>query len=84
MAYMQGVAVMNIGDQVKLRSGGPAMTVTRLHPADPSIVIVSWFSEEGKIEHARLHTNTLTLCVADERALAHEESETQVETKPNI
>lgn len=60
------------------------MTITRLHPGDRSILIVSWFNEEGKMEHARLHVSTLEQIAVNESDLAYETPESQVETKPNV
>lgn len=49
------------GDIVQLNSGGPKLTVSQVFGSiiDPSI-IVSWFSEEGKLETAQVFASMVT------------------------
>ena len=45
------------GDVVRLRSGGPAMTVYRVEPGD--VVGVVWFERPEGVRHAELPTSVL-------------------------
>lgn len=53
-------ASFSAGDVVQLKSGGPPMTVTKiLNGRDGIMVFVSWFNEQGKLEHGRFAPDSL-------------------------
>lgn len=44
----------SVGDQVKLKSGGPVMTVTGAAPTEDSEVTVSWFDADHNYHTASI------------------------------
>jgi uncharacterized protein YodC (DUF2158 family) len=57
MARVQAKA-LEVGDVVKLKSGGPAMTV--LQVASPQTVKVVWFDPSDSLRTAEVTINSLT------------------------
>jgi len=52
-------ATLTVGDVVRLKSGGPLMTVQQATYADN--IMCTWFGENNKREVAPFHPRTLTL-----------------------
>lgn len=58
------MAKFNVGDVVRLKSGGPAMTVSEVVVQNPIIVICMWFSG-SEIKSAGFDENLVDTSEAD-------------------
>jgi uncharacterized protein YodC (DUF2158 family) len=50
----------NVGDKVKLNSGGPIMTVTQTGEHEDGLVMCAWFNSSGKAQEQLFPPAALT------------------------
>ncbi len=60
---LKGGAAMNIGARVRLKSGGPLMTINEIE--DDGTVTCVWFDASGKLQYANFKPEVLMITTAE-------------------
>lgn len=57
---------MQIGDVVRLKSGGPEMTINSIRDGEFAIAFCKWFDEIGQLHNEKFALTSLVLSSSDD------------------